>query len=125
MYRSVAIGRRIFATLGVIALALAFSPGIACVLNAGQAPSCCAGTMCPMHNSGGHMTCGMDMSHGSAFQSCGCHSTQYTGGLVFDRVPAPPVASERFAGPAPVLVQVVFPNFQLDVLSPPPRLALS
>jgi hypothetical protein len=125
MPRFAHIERRCLAVVGMLALALAYLPGVACLLNV--APACCAAAMCPMHNApGSHMTCGMDTAHsGNAFQSCGCHSAQYTGGFVFDRA-APAVAgSERFSGVAPTLRQIAFLNVKLEVVLPPPRLVLS
>jgi len=125
MSRSVKIARSCAAAIGILALALAYLPGVACILNA--APACCTGTMCPMHNApGGHMTCGMDMTHrGAAFQTCGCHSVQYTGGFIFNRVAPPVVASDRVTGTAMVPLQIAFPSLMPEVASPPPRLALS
>lgn len=116
MRRVVGIGRRIFAGVGVFALALAFSPGVVCLLDVDQA-SCCAGAMCPMHNA--RMNCGMT-AHG-AIQACGCHSVQYTGGLVFNCV-APPIFSDERAARAKTAVQpVAFPDVKLEIILPPPR----
>ena len=118
--------RRCLAAVGMLALVLAYLPGVVCLLNV--APACCTGTMCPMHSaSGSHMTCGTDMAHlGAAFQTCGCHSAQYTGGgSVFDRVAPPAIASERFAGAAPAFLQIAAPSWTLEIVSPPPRFALS
>ena len=115
------------AMIGAIALAFAYLPGVVSALSASPLPVCCTGMLCPMHNTaGGHMTCGMDMTHpGTTFQACPCHSLQYTGGLVFNRVAPPVVTSERPTGAAPVLLQVSAPSVEPEVLSPPPRLALS
>jgi hypothetical protein len=109
----------------VLALALAYLPGVTCLLTA--APVCCTATMCPMHNAaGGHMTCGMDVKHPDiAVQSCGCHSVQYTGGFVLNRVSPPVAAGERTARAASIIVHVAFADLTLEVASPPPRLALS
>jgi hypothetical protein len=71
------------------------------------------------------MTCGTDVTYPqSAIQTCGCHSVQYTGGFILNRVALPPVASERETRAAFVLVHVAFPTVKLEVSSPPPRLAL-
>jgi hypothetical protein len=125
MRHFVQIERRCFAAVGILALALAYLPGVACLLNA--APACCTGTMCPMHNAaGGHTMCGMDMTHpGAAFQSCECHSVQYTGGFVFNRVAPPVTDSQRVTSAAPALLRIAFPSLAPEVASPPPRFALS
>ena len=119
------VKRQFIAIVGMIALALAYLPGVVSVLSANPSPVCCAGTLCPMHQmSGAHMTCGMDATH-PASQACGCHSVQYTGGLVFNRVAPAPATNERPNGVPPVLLSIASPNVQPDVLSPPPRLAFS
>ena len=125
MRRLVKIERRCLAVVGMLALVLAYLPGLACVLKA--APACCTGTMCPMHNSSSaHMTCAMDMAHQKAsLQSCGCHSVQYTGGMVFNRVVPAMGSTEVIAGPAPLLSQRVTASLKLDVVLPPPRFTLS
>ena len=125
MRRIAQIGRRSFATVGMLALALAYLPGVVCVLNV--APACCMGTICPMHNSSGsHMTCGMDMGHASAaLHTCGCHSAQYTGGIVFDRVEPGAAGTERVTRAASVLIEIAFPSVSPEVTLPPPRFAVS
>ena len=113
--------RRFLAVVGMIALALAYLPGVVSVLSANPSPICCTGTLCPMHQmSAGHMNCGLDATH-PASQACGCHTPQYTGGLVFNRVAPPLATSERPAGTAPALLQIASPNVEPEVLSPPPR----
>lgn len=118
------ISRSFLAAVGVLALALAYLPGVVCVLNV--APACCTGTMCPMHNaSGSHMTCGTDVAHlGAALQTCGCHSAQYTGGSVFNLVTHPLVAGARTINALPTPSQIAFPSIKSEVALPPPRLAL-
>lgn len=125
MRHFVQIERRCLAALGILALALAYLPGVTCLLTA--APACCTATMCPMHNAeSGHMSCGMGMGHpGSAVRSCGCHSVQYTGGFVLNRVSPPVAAGERTARAALILVNTAFPDLKPEVASPPPRLTLS
>jgi hypothetical protein len=125
MRRFAQIGRQCLAFMGMFALALAFLPGVVCVLNV--AAACCTATMCPMHNAAGsHMSCGMDMSRmGAAVQTCGCHSAQYTGGgSIFDRVTPSATASEPVADAQPILLQTSSPSVNPEVALPPPRLAL-
>lgn len=121
--RPIRIGRKFIAIIGVLALALAHLPGVVSILSANPSPSCCAGGLCPMHNmAGGHMTCGMDMSHpGTTCEACPCRTPQYTAALVFNRVAPPIVASVRPAGAAPVLRLIASSSLEPEVLSPPPR----
>lgn len=125
MLRFAQIANRCLATAGILALALAYLPGVVCLLNV--APACCTATMCPMHSaSGSHMSCGTDMAHlGAAFRTCGCHSAQYTAGSVFNRVAPPMVAGGRVVDAALASSQIAFPSLKLEVALPPPRLAFS
>jgi hypothetical protein len=127
MRRPVRIERRFVAVIGAIALVFAYLPGVVSILSANPLPTCCAGALCPMHNmAGGHMTCGMDMSHpGTTCEACPCHAPQYTVGLIFNRVAPPVFASERPTGAAPVLHLIAPPSIEPEVVSPPPRLTLS
>jgi len=118
--------RRFIAVIGMVALVFAYLPGVVSALGADQSPTCCAGMLCPMHHmSGGHLTCDMDPAHrGATCEACN-HPVQHTGGLVFNRVAPPAVASVRPAGAAPVLLQIPAPSVEPEVVSPPPRLAFS
>lgn len=124
MRRPVRIQRRFVAVIGVIALAFAYLPGVVSILSANPLPSCCSGMLCPMHHmAGGHMTCGMDMSHpGTTCEACACnHPLQYTAALVFNRVAPASVSDERPAGAAPVLHLIAPASIEREVVSPPPR----
>jgi hypothetical protein len=120
--------RRFIAVVGMIALAFAYLPSVAGILNAQASPTCCSGMLCPMHHmSGGQMNCDMDAAHrGTSCEACAPHhALPYTAGLVFNRVAPPQVASERPAGAAPVLLLIAPPNVEPEIVSPPPRLAQS
>jgi len=127
MRRLFRLERKFIAFIGMIALAFAYLPGVVSILSANASSACCTGTLCPMHNmAGGHMTCGMDMTHpGTTCEACPCRTPQYTAALVFNRVAPPVVATERPAGAAPVLYLIASPSIEPEVVSPPPRLALS
>jgi hypothetical protein len=118
------IQRRFLAVIGMIALAFAYLPGAVGILSAKPLPTCCAGALCPMHHmSGGHMDCGMDMSHpGTTCEACPCRTPQYTAAaLVFNRVAPPPLSGQQLAGAAPVLYLIAPSSIESEVISPPPR----
>lgn len=119
--------RKCIAFVGMIALAFAYLPGVLSILSANLSPTCCAGMLCPMHNmAGGHMNCGMDMSHpGTTCEACPCRTPQYTAALIFNRVAPPMLSGERPAGAVPALHLIAPPSIKLEVVSPPPRLAVS
>jgi hypothetical protein len=117
------IQRRFLAVIGMIALAFAYLPGAVGILSAKPLPTCCAGALCPMHHmSGGHMDCGMDMSHpGTTCEACPCRTPQYTAALVFNRVAPPSLSGQQLAGAAPVLYLIAPSSIESEVISPPPR----
>ena len=118
--------RRFIAVVGMIALAFAYLPGVVSALSAGTSPTCCAGMLCPMHHmSGGHMNCDMDAAHrGTTCEACAPHHPlPYTAGAIFNRVAPPAGRDERPAGAAPALLLIAAPSLELEVISPPPRLA--
>jgi hypothetical protein len=120
--------RRWIAVVGMIALAFAYLPGVVSALSANASSTCCAGMLCPMHHmSGSHLNCDTDPAHRSTTcEACAPHHPlAYTSGAVFNRVASPLAASERPAGAAPVLLLVLRPSLAPEVVSPPPRLALS
>jgi hypothetical protein len=127
MCRLFRLERKFIAFIGMIALAFAYLPGVVSILSANASSVGCTGTLCPMHNmAGGHMDCGMDMSHpGTTCEACPCHRPQYAVGLVFNRVAPPVLSDERPAAAAPVLHLIAFSSLAPEVVSPPPRLALS
>jgi hypothetical protein len=120
--------RRCIAVVGIIALAFAYLPGVVSALSANTLATCCAGMLCPMHHmSEGHVTCDTDPTRRSTTcEACAPHHPlPYTAGAVFNRVAPPPVASERPAGAAPVLLEIAFFSLEPEVLSPPPRPAFN
>jgi hypothetical protein len=128
MRRPVRIERRFIAVVGIIALAFAYLPGVVSALSASPSATCCAVMLCPMHHmSGGHPTCDADPARrGTTCEACAAHhSLQYKAGAVFNRVSPPLVTSERPTGTAPALLQIASASLEPEVLSPPPRLALS
>jgi hypothetical protein len=125
---SVPIERRFLALIGAIALSFAYLPQVVSALGADAMPSCCAGMLCPMHHlAGGHMNCDMDPAHrGTTCEACAPHHPlPYTAGAVFNRVAPLLLAGERPAGAAPLVHLIVLPSLEPEVVSPPPRLALS
>ena len=126
MRRVAQIERRVLTTIGVLALALAYLPGLLGLLNAQASLACCTGMVCPMHRSAAeHMTCGMDTSHsGATCELCACHQNQSVGGLVFNRVSPPLAVAERVTRGALVLRNPAFRSVEPEIVSPPPRFVL-
>ena len=117
--------RRLLAMVGIVAMLIAFAPGL--VEGAGDSglPSCCDGVMCPMHKVvNGRVLCGMmtlQQQPGSSFQSCPDLAHKFTGALPFLRVaPASVTAVWRVAPFVPAALPPVT-SVTSDVPCPPPR----
>lgn len=118
--------RRLTALLAILALALTILPGIPNL--ASQAPSCCNGTMCPMHEAQGHpMSC--DMAGKDSGSQMKCRPAQpvsrYTATIVFVLFALATLQSFSSSEPALAFLPHLSPDALHRVDSPPPRLSLS
>jgi hypothetical protein len=125
--RGIHMARRMTAAVALIALALSYLPSVIDSLIAAQPLVCCSGSMCPMHRlSGDHSACDMDPNQqGAALQSCPSPALHYAAAPVFVRVAPPAIVAERQIEAAHVLQLPAPFSIDAEVLSPPPRLAVS
>jgi hypothetical protein len=118
--------RRLIAVLGMLTLTVAYVPSLVNDLGAAAMPSCCSGTICPLHHRvAQHVVCDMDGHPSATLESCPGQVIHYASALPFVRIAPPTLAIERLAGPAPVFVPPALLNVAPDVAFPPPRTTLA
>ena len=109
--------------LGMLAMLIAYLPGVVAGSSAKPLPDCCNGVMCPMHKmAGDHVICGVDLQHrDGAFQSCPDLSQHYTPALAFLRIAPAVFFSQRVLDSAATLAPQVAAKVDAEVPYPPPR----
>ena len=118
--------RRILAMIGVLALSVAYLPGVLTDAAASSDPSCCNGALCPMHKfMQGQASCDGDAGHGGTLRSCPDNSQRFVAATVFLRVQPATLAAEALETSAPA-AQILLPNSrEPKVATPPPRTSLA
>jgi len=122
--------RRLIAVVAILAVALAYVPGMVGDVMA-SAMNCCNGTLCPMHNTSmhqadTHVECDMDMAHSAAaLQSCPDNAPRYITAVAFVCVTPTIFFQERVVSVADAFVSHVVLNADLAISPRPPRTSVA
>ena len=117
--------RRFIAVFGMLALATAILPAMP--ESALAVLECCNGIMCPMHAAQArHPDCDMDTkSSGASLKPCPAPAGHYTAAVSFVLLSPMILHDDARSEPAHAFLPRFFPEAQLRVDSPPPRLLLT
>ena len=118
------MARRLFAILAVVAMVIAYLPGVLNASSASHLPDCCNGVMCPMHRvAAGQVDCGTGGGRRDGqLKSCADLSQHYAATLVFLRTAPALIWLENLLQSAPMVRSSVAAKTEAEVPYPPPRL---
>jgi hypothetical protein len=118
------MARRLLSALGIMAMLLAFLPGVVDAAGAADLPLCCNGVICPLHQIAAKIICDTDSSstHDADLERCPDQTSQYTVALLFVRVAPVIFFAQPLAGKAGPSVAMSPAKVSAQVPYPPPRL---
>jgi hypothetical protein len=117
------MARKLLSVLGILAMLIAFLPGVIDASQSSNLPACCSGVLCPLHQLAAKQVLCDSTSRDGVLQPCPDQTTHYTGALPFVRVAPSILFSQGQVDSATPPAPRASAKISADVPYPPPRTA--